>query len=442
MVKFTQSFMTGQIILGIGVVFVLFFAMNPVFAQSDVETSEQTILGGELLNNPLAQEILQKIEESKIKIAKLQQQNYDNLQAQKFLEDRRVIALERLNQKLTLWEEKWYEFSPKVAYQKFIDKMPSGVQGIYAKQFEFTEKKHALGVTAKTNALDNGMTSFKALQKFNSAAKSTVNEISNYNEKIQPHYAESLRKKISERITHWDNMVNNQDELIKRDRNVIERDYSIRLSSISEKERVVVREVIELYNTETITRTELTDKLGEIREKYNPLKEKLLDTKIKALSELELKYDNWIPDTIDNLASSRHSLDADIAIIWNFDTERYDAISTKSAFSLTTKPVITELVTAPTEIQLFWLSSASIDNALVTGYKIEVKTDNQPYVVLIEYDGIRNTSYTHTDLINGEFYTYRVSAITDAGVSDYSNEIRAGTATTFDMSEELDTLSE
>ena len=62
--------------------------------------------------------------------------------------------------------------------------MPSDVQGIYAKQFKFTEKKHTLGVTAKTNALDNGMTSFKALQKFNSAARSTVNEISNYNEKI------------------------------------------------------------------------------------------------------------------------------------------------------------------------------------------------------------------------------------------------------------------
>jgi len=57
---------------------------------------------------------------------------------------------------LTLWEEKWYEFSPDVVYQKFVDKMPSSVQGIYAKQFEFTEAKHELGVIAKTNALDTG----------------------------------------------------------------------------------------------------------------------------------------------------------------------------------------------------------------------------------------------------------------------------------------------
>ena len=70
--------------------------------------------------------------------------------------------------------------------------------------------------------------------------------------------------------------------------------------------------------------------------------------------ELELKYDNWVPDTIDNnLASGQHSIDSNIAIIWNSDTERYDAISTKSASSITPKPIITELVTALTEIQCF-----------------------------------------------------------------------------------------
>jgi len=281
------------------------------------------------------------------------------------------------------------------------------------------------------------MTSFNALQKFNSAARSTVNEISNYNEKIQPHYAESL-KKLFERISYWDDMVNNRDERIKKDVDVIERDYSIQLSVMSQNERVVVREIIQLYNTETITRTELTHELGEIREKYNPLKDEILNAKAKSLSELELKYDNWVPNTIHNLASSSHSIDANIAIIWNSDTERYDAISSKDAFSITTKPIITGLVTAPTEIQLFWKASASIDDALVVGYKIEVKTDNQPYVVLIEDTGNRNMSYTHTDLINGEFYTYRISAITDVGVSDSSNAIRASTATTIlDMIKEL-----
>ncbi len=422
-------------ILSLVVVFAMFevvFGVLPsTYAQtSDVETSEQTTLSNELLNNPLAQEILQKIEESKRKIAKLEQQNYDNLQAQKFLEDRRTVALERLHQALISWEEKWHEFSPKVAYQKFIDKMPSDVQGTYAKQFEFTEKKHELGVTAKTNALDNRMTSPKALQKFNSAARSTVSELSNYNEKIQPNYAESLKKKVSERIAYWDDRINGLDERIEKDRWIIDRDYSIRLSSLTQNERVDIREIIQLYNAETMTRIELSNELGDIREKYNPIREEILNVKAKALSELESKYDNWLPDTMENLMSSRHPIDANIAIVWNSDTERYDVVSTTTAFSTPNQPIITGLVSSPTEIQLFWQSPASIDGVLVMGYKIEAKADNQSYVVLAEDTGTRNTSYTHTDLINGEFYTYRVSAITDAGVSDSSNRIRASTATT------------
>ena len=423
---------------------VIFNVLPSTYAYtSDVETSEQTTLSNELLNDPLAQEILQKIEESKRKIAKLEQQSYDNLQAQKFLEDRRTVALDMLNQALISWEEKWHEFSPKVAYQKFIDKMPPGVQGTYAKQFEFTEKKHELGVTAKTTALDIGMTSPKALEKFNSAARSTVSELSHYNEKIQPNYAESLKKKVSERIAYWDDRMNGLDERIEKDKSIINRDYSIRLSSLSQNERVDIRKIIQLYDAETMTRIELSNELGDISEKYNSIKEEMINEKAEALSELESKYDNWLPDTMESLMSSRHPIDANIAIVWNSDAERYDVVSTTTAFSTPDQPIMTGLVSFPTEIKLFWQSPASIDGVLVTGYKIEVKEDDQPYVVLTEDTGTRNTSYTHTDLVNGKFYTYRVSAITDAGISDPSNGIRASTATTaFDMSKEPHDLAE
>ena len=418
---------------------IIFSVLPLAYSQtSDIETSEQTTLSGNLLNSPLAQEILQKIEESKRKIAKLEQQNYDNLQAQKFLEDRRTVAMERLNQKLILWEEKWYEFSPKVAYQKFIDKMPSGVKGIYAKQFEFTEFKHNAGIDAKIKVLANGGSSKYATEEFRIAAKSTLSEITSYNEKIQPNYAESIKKKFSERITYWDDMMNSSDERIERDRSVMEHDYSIQLLVLSKDERSDIDKILQLYNAEIITHTELTHELGNIREKYIPIKEEILNAKAKALSELELKYDNWMPDIIDNLMSSKHPIDANIAIVWNSDTEHYDVVSTTPAFSTTIQPIITGLVSAPTEIQLSWKSPVSIDNLLVSGYKIEVKADDQSYVVLVEDTGNRNTSYTHTDLISGEFYTYRISAITDVEVSVPSNEIRASTATTtFEMSKKL-----
>ena len=217
---------------------------------------------------------------------------------------------------------------------------------------------------------------------------------------------------------------------MKKDKSIIDQDYSVRLSTLSQNERADTREILQLYNAGTMTRIELSNGLDDIHEKYNPIKEEILHEKAEALSKLESKYDDWLPDTMESLMSSRHPLDAHIAIIWNSDAERYDVVSTTTPFSTPNLPIITGLVSSPTEIQLFWQSPASIDGVLVTGYKIEVKEDGQPYVVLAEDTGTRNTSYAHTDLINGEFYTYRVSAIADARISDPSNEIRVSTATT------------
>ena len=304
-------------------IFGVFFSVLPsAYSQtSDVETSEQTTLSGDLLNNPVAQEILKKIEESKRKIAKLEQQNYDNLQAQKFLEDRREVALDRLNQSLTLWEEKWYEFSPKVAYQKFIDKMPSGVQGIYAKQFEFTESKHELGLDAKTNALDNGMTSSKALQKFNSAARSTVNELNEYNETIQPDTPSEIRTKIaiiqgyidSDNASYFYHHAGLKGELNAK--------YAIEV----ENERKELREILKQHHADIISEEELTEQLGIIREKYVPIQENLLEENAKTLAESEKKYMDSIQRTIDRI-NNNEDVSPFIEAVWNSETHSIDLI--------------------------------------------------------------------------------------------------------------------
>ena len=301
---------------------VVFSVLPSSYAQtSDVETSEQTTLSNELLNNPLAQEILQKIEESKRKIAKLEQQNYDNLQAQKFLEDRRAVALERLNQALISLEEKWHEFSPKVAYQKFIDKMPSGVQGIYAKQFEFTESKHDLGVSAKTKALDNGMISSKALQKFNSAARSTVDELNEYNEEIQPDTPAEIQTKIaiiqgyidSDNASYFYHHAGLKGELNAK--------YAIEV----ENERKELREVLKEYYANVISGEELTEQLGLIREKYAPIKENLLEENTKTLAESAKKYMDSIHDTIERI-NNNADVSSFVEAVWNSETHSIELV--------------------------------------------------------------------------------------------------------------------
>lgn len=97
--------MAGMAILGIGVVFALFFAINPVLAQESAQTSEQTTLSGDLANNPVAQDILKKIEQTKKWIAELEQRDYEKLEAQKELEAKRAQSLQILNQDLADWEK-------------------------------------------------------------------------------------------------------------------------------------------------------------------------------------------------------------------------------------------------------------------------------------------------------------------------------------------------
>ena len=139
---------------------------------------------------------------------------------------------------------------------------------------------------------------------------------------------------------------------------------------------------------------------------------------------------NWIPKVSKKLLGSDHEIDTNIAIVWNEEINNYEVVSSSSVLS-PYKPIITGLVTFPTQIHLFWDSPPSIDDVLVTGYKIEMKRDNQRYYTLVEDTGNKNTSYIHKDLISGEFYTYRISAITDVDISDPSNEIRASSVVSY-----------
>ena len=52
------------------------------FAQIESKQSEQTTLSGDLLNNPLAQDILEKIEQTKHWIADLEKREYEKTKAQ------------------------------------------------------------------------------------------------------------------------------------------------------------------------------------------------------------------------------------------------------------------------------------------------------------------------------------------------------------------------
>jgi hypothetical protein len=150
-----------------------YISSQAVLAQtSDMDTSEQVTLSGDLTNNPVAQDILKKIEQTKQWIKDLEEKNYDALEAKKQLEAKRAEALEKLNQDLKEWEALWDYYSPKNSFSRFVNTVQEPqVQQVFWDQFEFHQMKVDAGRNALKKVIANGGSLREARQAYLSAAE-------------------------------------------------------------------------------------------------------------------------------------------------------------------------------------------------------------------------------------------------------------------------------
>ncbi|WP_420545280.1 hypothetical protein [Nitrosopumilus sp.] len=150
-------------------------AVQSSYAQTANNTTpinEQVTLSENLADSPLAQDILRKIEQTKKWIAELEERDYDRLEKQRELEEKRQESLAKLNQDLKEWERLWDYYSPKNSYERFVDKIPdSQVQEVFWDQFEFKEQKVKAGRDAFKQSLADGNSRHDALQAYVVAAE-------------------------------------------------------------------------------------------------------------------------------------------------------------------------------------------------------------------------------------------------------------------------------
>ena len=164
MINFDQVSMISVGLVGTSVALVFLLSVIPVYAQT-----EQTTIK-DIENDPIAQDILKKIEQTKKMIEELKQKEYEQNQAKENLEMVRKLSIERLNQKLDEWERLWEKQSSKNSFDRFVNKKPSWVQGVFWDQFEFKEQKVNAGRTAMNQVLTNGGTMEDATNAYNEAA--------------------------------------------------------------------------------------------------------------------------------------------------------------------------------------------------------------------------------------------------------------------------------
>ena len=161
-----------HVIIAIVSITLISFGTQDALGQTQENTaSEQTTLSGDLANNPVAQDILRKIEQTKQWIADLEKRDYEKTLAQKLLEEKRAIALERLNYDLVQWEILWSNYTSRAAFERFVDNKPSDVKGVFWDQFEFKEMKVNAGRDALKQVIANGGTMREARDAYIKAAE-------------------------------------------------------------------------------------------------------------------------------------------------------------------------------------------------------------------------------------------------------------------------------
>ncbi len=164
--------MTDQFFVNSIIYACLFGLMMISVNYSFADDSEQVTLSGDLTNNPVAQDILKKIEQTKKWIKELEEKNYEALEAKKELEAKRAQALEKLNQDLNEWEALWEYYSPKNSFSRFVDKVQeSQVKEVFWDQFEFHQIKVDAGRDALKKVLANGGSLKEARQAYLKAAE-------------------------------------------------------------------------------------------------------------------------------------------------------------------------------------------------------------------------------------------------------------------------------
>jgi len=170
--------MVGLVILGISVIFALFFAINPVFAQESVDVSDQITISKDLENNPVAQDILKKIEKSKRWISQIEQRNFEALERQKELEEKRAEVLQFLEKDLKKWEDLWGYYTFDKMLERALENSPAkDTTSIYDHPLKFTASKINAGRDALHKVILEGGGPEEARDAFVNAAKITRAEM-------------------------------------------------------------------------------------------------------------------------------------------------------------------------------------------------------------------------------------------------------------------------
>ncbi len=122
--------------------------------------------GEDLLNDPLTVKILRNIEISKQRIAQLQDPQIYKTENEKYVDQLRQMAKEKLQEDLERMYKNNKDFTPRAAFAKYVAKKPAEYHDFYWELFEYMYHKVTYAREARDEILEQGGTHKEAQQIF------------------------------------------------------------------------------------------------------------------------------------------------------------------------------------------------------------------------------------------------------------------------------------
>ena len=137
-----------------------------------------TLVGDDLKNNPLAEQILKNIEISKQRIAELQQNQFIKTEYEQFIDEQRRISQEKLQAELDRMFKKNEDFTPRNAFAKYlVNKIPEKYHAMYWELFDYLQEKIQNARDAKVEVIRNDESYADARQAFVDIAAMAMSEM-------------------------------------------------------------------------------------------------------------------------------------------------------------------------------------------------------------------------------------------------------------------------
>jgi len=159
------------------------------FAESNSEPA--ILVSDKLKKNPMAMKIIAEMEAQKLRYKQISEETTPKsipTKAQIEIEENRKISEQMLQEDLKSMKQKYIDFTPENAYEKFVLKLNSAYHGIFRDQFDYLNAKVQLAIAAKNLVLENGGSFYEAQREYFKYASMPRVDMINYLEELNVKY--------------------------------------------------------------------------------------------------------------------------------------------------------------------------------------------------------------------------------------------------------------